>query len=189
MFNQRQIQSQYRAQSTPGQNQAVQNNSPQQAAGLNQAATYYNSGRRDQEIGQSYYQNQNNSAIRSQYRGNQYSGASQYAGTGQYAGTMQNTGGSQYGGVSQYGGANQYPGQYSGSATLNTLNNVSSNQFSNQSPGQYNQQNQYSQQNFQTNMASQYGQNNSAQQNAVNQYGAQYASGIQDEDISKSYYK
>src|SRR5690554_491798 len=108
MFNQRQIQSQYRAQSTPGQNQAVQNNSPQQAAGLNQAATYYNSGRRDQEIGQSYYQNQNNSAIQSQYRGNQYSGANQYtgasqytganqySGTGQYAGTMQNTGGSQY---------------------------------------------------------------------------------------------
>ncbi len=88
-------------------------------------------------------------------------------------------------------------GQYTSSATLNTLPNVSSNNFSNNQYGV----NQTSQQNLQNNAtnniqgSTQYARNNnyyqaSAQQGGgVNQYGAHYTSGNRDEDVGNAYYQ
>ena len=112
------------AQNLAGQNQSgsqyAQNNNYYQASmlqggGVKQYGAQYVSGKQDEDIGQSYYQAQNNADIQSQYKGSQYGGANQYRG------------------ASQYNATNQYPG----SAAMNTLNNVSSNQFSNS--GQYGQ--------------------------------------------------
>ncbi len=88
-------------------------------------------------------------------------------------------------------------GQYTSSATLNTLPNVSSNNFSNNQYGT----NQAGQQNMQNNAANnmqantQFARNNnyyqaSAQQGGgVNQYGAHYTSGNRDEDVGNAYYQ
>jgi len=84
-------------------------------------------------------------------------------------------------------------GQFTSSASLNTLSNVSRNNFSNSQYGgsQVTPQNM---QNANNTPHTQYGQKNnyyqaSAQQgDGVNQYGAHYSSGIKDEDVSNTYY-